>query len=203
MAKNTEKTLSIPPLLISKDTDINLIFETDKAGGSLQFSVESFKELKEKEWKKLSPFGIASYIASREAYKRQGESKAPPLPPYSITPEGVSATQQLQVEGRDPNMHYAYVLPSQVNLRKRQGYVEANEDSDKDLDVFNRRGSTPIVGTVAKPELILMKVPKEHFEKNILGAWVRESRINNGQVAEVTAQSLEKQGVIANRGEEK
>lgn len=197
MAKRKTQS-SKEPLLITKDTDLDLIYAADTAGNPLQFSTKSFKELTEKEWKKLSKEGVASYIVSREAVKRQEESLSnPPLPPYSITPAGVSAQEQIRVEKRDPKMHYAYVLPGQVEHRRRQGYVVANTSADEDLEVFNRRASTPIVGTVAKPELVLMKIPEEIFRKDIIGASVRESQQNNGQVEQTTKNAMERQGVIA------
>lgn len=188
------------PLRILADTDIDLIIAADQNGNRLEFSVENFKELPEKEWKKLSPEGIASYISTREAVKRGNESLSdPPLPAFSITPEGASATAQLSVEGRDPKMHYAYVRPYEVGIRERQGYVKANQESDKDLIVFNRRGSTPFVGTVANPELVLMKIPEKKFQEEILGPSVRESQRNNGNLESTTAERIEQQGVIVNR----
>lgn len=110
---------------------------------------------------------------------RQAEAKE-----VSGAPSNMSRTRMLDVsviEKMHPESHYRYVNmtdPQKVSLRKDRGYVPVTDEEAKEAGVAARHGN----------ELVLMKCPREEFERRV----ELQKRVNKERLA---AHKAEVQGV--------
>jgi hypothetical protein len=176
---------------VTQTTPLFEILTADKEGKLLVFDYDNFRTLAEDVWKDLSAQNVKSYMITQSAVKKSGESlDNPPIEMFKINPERATATAQIKVEGRDPKFHYAYRRPDELAQVRAEGGVVVK---DKDIIAFNKQGSTPIVGLLGKPELVLVKTPVEIYESNRRRC-EDESRRLDGNVIPDAEEAIKQQG---------
>lgn len=184
--------------VVGRDTEWGEISRANKKGNELVFSLEldDFKVLKSEELKELTKTNIINYMIAREACRKVEESDGdPPLPAFSIDPEAVMSSTQLDVVKKKKGMHYCWKRPENTSRALALGYkiVDASK-----VGVFNSHKSVGIVGTADKTELVLMEIPQEKADA-IVEAAVKESKRRDGAVEETAIDDMNAQGVTGVR----
>lgn len=148
---------------VSATTPIEVVSRKDNEGVVLVFSEDDFQELPVKVVESLSRTNKERYFLTLGAFRYLAEKrKFAGLPDLGIVAAGASATQQLDVDGKDPSMHYVWKRPDELQKCLRDGYVTCTEE---EVVTFSPRGSSiHTVGVMGNTELILMKIPQERYD---------------------------------------
>lgn len=152
---------------ISIDTKVKDVIQYDIEGKNLFFEpdLDRFLKLPGRAVESLSAINRARYFSAYGEYKYQKDNKDAPkiAERIQVSPRYSTATQRLEVNGKDPSMHYCWKRSDELRQAAYEGYVVAE---DGDLDTFGSdSGTAHTVGAFGDTELILMKLPKEENEK--------------------------------------
>lgn len=149
---------------VSIDVSSEDVLQWDADGKRLRFKtgIDEFKKLEPLEVRKLSEFGKLSYSLALKEYEENLDLvKAEEEELLSRIQVGVSmgsASQRLQVNGKQNGMAYAWIRPDMVDeyLAPNKGWSIVKGGSERTLG--NRTGHGPhVIGTKGSEELLLVR----------------------------------------------
>ena len=154
-------------LYISIDNTEEEVLNFEQEGKSLYFESDlgRFLVLSEDAVVSLNRFNQARYFASFYLHQKAQEmAKTPATPGLEIDGRYARASARLEVYGKNPGKHYAWIDPPNVRVREYEGYQVTN---DPDISTFGSQvgGSHEVKVAGQAPELILMETSKENFQK--------------------------------------
>ncbi len=155
---------------ISVDITEEDVLKWNEAGHGLIFEsdIGQFKALPEKVVNQLSHVNTRAYWVSYTLHKQAValEEAGGPAVLHDIrpSPTAARATTRLEVQGKQPNMHYEYMLPQELQLKGYQGW---RPSTDPRVKTFCKTpgGSHQLISPTepGTPEQVLMEIPKETF----------------------------------------
>lgn len=157
--------------IVTLDTSIKDVLKWDLEGKDVYFDDEDEKFLfiPEDIVKELSLITKQRYKLAKRVYddaKKDKEKYGDGLEYLSkikVSGRYASATQKLKVHQQKKGFHVCYKRPDEVQSCLADGYRIA-----KDVKTFNSDvGSVHYVGSHGEPELILMEIPEEEFQKRL------------------------------------
>jgi hypothetical protein len=182
---------------ISLDNSIESVVELDKSGEKLFFESDQgkFLELPEDIVRGLSAKNKESYLFALLAHKK--ESVAPqPSPGLRIQPEFAKASDRLDFEYTPEfraKFHPCLKRPDELRRALAEGYTYVtSSDGVKGFLSPDARGNI-FVGVAGYPEMYLMKIPVEIYEKRLKEVENRSQAFNKA-VDEQTIETLGKLG---------
>ena len=157
--------------IVTIDIPVKTVLKWDLENKDIFFDDEEdkFLELSEDIVKELSLVTKQRYKLAKRVYddaKKDKEKYGDGLEYLSkikISGKHASATQKLKVHQQKKGFHVCYKRPDEVQSCLADGYRIA-----KDVKTFNSDvGSVHYVGSHGEPELILMELPEEEFQKRL------------------------------------
>lgn len=167
--KTTKSSKRSKKVYISVDNTIEDVVQSENEGASIYFESDlgKFMELPEEVVTSLSKGNQARYFTSYYLWRKALEmEKAPATPGIQIDGRYARASARLEVGGRKPGMHYAWIDPPTGRVKERyEGYEFA---SDENLQTVDKSASgIPVIhGRDGREELVLMVTSEENFEKS-------------------------------------
>ncbi len=163
------KEKSPKSLIVDIDTNTEDMLKYEEKGYELFFetAVGKFKKLMPKDIKKLKRDNQTRYYVASGQHQQNVDESDDPFSGMDIQVDSkaYSATEALEVEGKDPNFNYAWKSPEKLQRAAREGFVPVR---DPDIKTAVGGGSeVRKIGAYGKDELILCKQPKELHEKMI------------------------------------
>jgi hypothetical protein len=158
-SKNAEKPI------ISIDTKVEDVVKWDSEGAELYFAddPEKFLELPSDVAGGLGFYNKQRYYTARNIMKGTMDLSGYDKRKFKPQPGTATAGQQLRVDGKDSRFHYCWKRPDELQQAQRNGYRVADDPA---LDTFyGDVGSTRTVGQAGSEEMVLMKIPREAWEK--------------------------------------
>jgi len=150
---------------IDIDTPMEKVVELDNNGVELEFDhhPEKFLRLPSDVTRELSYNNKQRYFVSKGMAEETLDLSAYDQRMFKPEPGRAMATDRLEVLNKDPNFHYCWKRPDELQHCKMDGYVIAD---DRQLGTFHGDvGSARTVGADGKTELVLMKLPKEKYQQ--------------------------------------
>lgn len=154
--------------LITVDNTPEEVLSYNKEGYLLSFEDEpgKFLVLESKVLAELSDRNRTSYMLSEGFHARRVREARNPeefaTPGLKVNPRLATATDRLRVEGGDPDKHYCWKRPDELQQAAYDGYQIARGEN---LKTFMGKGKmTHKVGAMGQDELVLMEVPQELHE---------------------------------------
>lgn len=186
--------------LITVDNTIEEVLSYNKEGYLLSFEDEpgKFLVLESKVLAALTDRNRTSYMLSEGFHARRVREARDPesfaTPGLKVNPRLATATDRLRVEGGDPNKHYCWKRPDELQQAAYDGYQIARGEN---LKTFMGKGDvTHKVGAMGQDELVLMEVPKELHEARMKA---NESK-SQSRIAAVEKNAIEEMRQGGGRG---
>ena len=86
---------------------------------------------------------------------------------------------QTQVQGKDPKFDYYWERSEQVDAKRMDGW---EVDTDENVKTYVNDGKVKFIGGSAKPEMVLMRIPKEvRLEQKTRKRRIVQDRLDSGQ----------------------
>lgn len=149
-------------MMLKLQTDgFDLLFETD---------LGKFKKLSLDEVAQLNQNNKTRYFVAVGMHQQKVEESDDPFAGLDIKIDGkaYSATESLEVFGKDPNFHYVWKSPEKLQRAVRDGLIPARDPNLKTS--YGSGSEVRKIGAYGKDELILCKQPKDlhvKYEKDI------------------------------------
>lgn len=156
-------------LTIDIDTSEEDMLKYQEKGYILFFDTKigRFKKLTPEQVKKLDQNNKVRYFVAVGEHQNLLEESDDPFSGLDLKVDKMaySATEALEVFGKDPNFHYAWKSPEKLQRAQREGFVPAKEANLK--TAVGSGTEVRKIGAYGKDELVLCKMPKELHERKV------------------------------------
>lgn len=154
----------VKKITITIDDDPEEVVRLSNEGNFLEFddSVESFLPLDNETISQLKKDDRERYFLAYGSWKYNYENSDPTPSDVSISGRLASATARMQVEGKDPNKHYAWKRPDELREAGYQGYKVARGQTLRSFG--GSPSSVHRISSMGEDELVLMEIPKKTRE---------------------------------------
>jgi len=151
------------------DTDFDVMLKLQESGADLFFEteVDKFKKLSSVEVNKLNQSNKTRYFVAVGMHQQNVEDSNDPFSglDLKIDSKAYSATEAMEVFGKDPDFNYVWKSPEGLQRAAREGFVPVRDPNVK--TAFGQGSEVRKIGAYGKDELILCQQPKELHEKHV------------------------------------
>lgn len=187
-----DRPLSAETRLIDLDTPVENILKWDAKGDRFQFDFERFLELDADTLGSLSKFnrdgyviakGVADKLKEREKEREEGLGPTEGLEfterdELELNLLGGSASGRTRLSGGRAETHYCLKRVDEIEEAISAGYDFVDGEDPVKTPGMTKVGGTRRISRHGQDESVLMKIPKERYEKHIEAV----SEIGRGQV---------------------
>lgn len=167
---------------VDVDTPVQTLLQWDKDGVRLQWDFERFPELEDEVLKKLSNFnatgysmskGVADKLKRQEEERKEGHRRPKGEPAIesvgsdrSLDIIGGSAVGRTRVSGGRKDTHYCLKRTDELEESIDAGYDFVDSSDPVKTPGMTKVGGTRRIARHGEPEMFLMKIPKERYERH-------------------------------------
>ena len=153
---------------VSLDMQPGDVVEWSRSGADLRFADEpgQFLELADAHVRELRKTDREKYFVAHGAWRMEMNQRLAETEGIRVSGRLAAATARLDVEGKDPSMHYCWKRPDELRQAGYDGYEIAKGANLRSFS--GKSGSVHRVGAMGEDELILMQKPKEQAERDLL-----------------------------------
>lgn len=143
------------------------VIELSQSGADLRFedTPGQFLELDDEHVRELRKGDREKYFVAHGAWRMEMNQRLSESEGIRVSGRLAAATARLEVDGKDPGMHYCWKRPDELRQAGYDGYEIAK---GKNLRSFGgKSGAVHRVGAMGEDELILMQKPREQAERDL------------------------------------
>ena len=180
--KKLDRPLSPDVQVIDLDTPVQKLLEWDKNGSRFQWDFEKFPELDPDTLAELGQFNREGYLISKgvaDKLKKQADEVESGLrrkdgPRIESVPDrldlniiGGSAAGRTHITGGRKDTHYCLKREDELEESIDAGYDFVDSSDPVKTPGMTKVGGTRRIARHGQTEMVLMKIPKERYDKHI------------------------------------